>query len=361
MERRDREHGRIASLQVSLVPALIVAVLALAGMAVIFLYDARIAAGGWLTALVLWSGIAIGCLFALMIHTLTGGRWGTRFAPALFPAAMALPLIAALFAPILVELKIIYPWAYDPASTPSDVSQLYLNIPFYIARSLGALFFWTIMGLLLTRVSGGAAVLVAAIGLGIHGLIIGLIGLDWILSLEPAFISTSFGATLAFTQFAAALAWAAIISPTDSKDPALADIGGLLLATLLGITYLNFIAVLVIWYGNLPQKALFLVRRDEGPWMLIGVLAFALGSVFPIFSLFLERVRSSALGLRCIGAVALVGIALYDAYLIAPSFGVLSLASALVASTAVGALFVAFLSLSWAKDAHKKWSAARAR
>ncbi len=185
MERRDRKHGRIATLQRPVVPALIVAVLALAGMAAIFLYDARIAAGGWLTALVFWGGIAIGSLFAIMIYTLTGGRWGTGFAPALIPAAMALPLIAALFAPILVELKIIYPWAYDPASTPSDVSQLYLNIPFYIARSLGALFFWTIMALLLTRLSGEAAVLTAAIGLGIHGLIIGLIGLDWILRSNP--------------------------------------------------------------------------------------------------------------------------------------------------------------------------------
>ncbi len=119
--------------------------------------------------------------------------------------------------------------------------------------------------------------------------------------------------------------------------------------------------MLVISVRNLPQKALFLVRRDEWPWILIGVLAFALGSVFPIFSLFLERVRCSALGLRCIGAVVLVGIALYDAYLIAPSFGVLSLASALVAMIAIGALFVAFVSLSWGRDAHKKWSAARAR
>lgn len=361
LECRVRERAGLAPLQIRLAPAFVIGVIALGGMAAIFFYDARIAAGGWLTALVFWSGIAIGSLFAIMIHTLTGGRWGDRLAVAFVPCAMAPPLLAALFVPIWVGLRLIYPWADDPSSAPSGVSQLYLNIPFFIGRSVAVLLFWTLMGLLMTRLSRRAAVLAAAIGLAIHGLMIGLVGVDWILSLQPLFISTSFGATLAFTQLAAAFAWAAILPLGEREAGVLADLGGLLLATLLGVTYLNFIALLVIWYGNLPQKVLWFVQRDHWPWDLIAALAFVLGSLFPIFALFLEGLRRNALALRVIGALALIGIAFYYAYLIAPPFGVLSLLSALVAIIAIGALFVAYVSLPWARDAYRKWSCARAR
>jgi hypothetical protein len=357
----DREHEEPAQLQIHAAPPLVVALLALGGMAAIFSFDAKAAAGGWLTALAFWSSVTIGSLAAVMIHTLTGGRWGTRFAPVFVPCALATPLIGALFAPVLAEPEVFYPWTHDPTSAPADVSHLYLNVAFFIARTAAALCFWTLIAFLLTRLSGRAAVLTAAIGLAIHGLIIGIIGVDWILSLEPVFISTSFGATLAFTQLAAAFAWAVIISPGRRENTPLADLGGLLLATLLGITYMNFIAVLVIWYGDLPHKVSWFVHRDHWPWTLVAGAAFVLGSVVPIFSLFLQRVRASRRGLRIVGVIVLAGIAFYYAYLIGPSFGVLSLGSAFVAIIAVGALLVAFVGAPWARAAFDRWSSLRAR
>ncbi|QGM44332.1 hypothetical protein [Methylocystis heyeri] len=359
-EGQDQRRDQSLSLQIPGAAALLVAVAALCALVAFGFYDLKAAAGGWLMAAVFWSGVAVGCLFAVMIHTLTGGRWGAQFAAALVPGSIAAPLVVALFAPVLAALRLFYPWAQDPAAAPADVSQLYLNAPFYIARTLAALAFWSLIGVLLTRLAGTALLLSAAIGLAIHGLIIGLIGLDWILSLEPVFISTSFGATLAFTQLAAALAFAAIVAPESRDGVAVGDIGGLLLATLLGVVYLNFIAVLVIWYGDLPHKVLWLVRRDHWPWTLIAGLAFFLGAVFPIFWLFLQRVRNSRRGLRIIGAIALAGIALYYAYLIGPPFGALSLGAGLVAMIGIGALFVAFIGAPWARTAFCKWSSGRA-
>jgi hypothetical protein len=358
-EGEDQGRDRPLPLQTPVRPALVIALAALAGMAALLYLDRRAAAGGWLMAAVFWSGVAIGSLFAIMIHTLTGGRWGFSFAPALVPGAMAAPLVLVLFAPILVSLKFFYPWAHDAAAAPADVAQLYLNAPFFIARTLAALAFWSFIAVLLTRLSGAAVVLTAAIGLAIHGLLIGLIGLDWILSLEPVFISTSFGVTLAFTQLAAALAFAAIVSPQGRGSVAVGDIGGLLLATLLGLVYLNFIAVLVIWYGNLPHKVLWLVHRDHWPWTLIAGLAFFLGAIVPIFSLFLQRIRTTGFSLRIVGAITLVGIALYYAWLIAPPFGVLALGAGLLATVGVGALFVAFIGAPWPRAALYRWSAKR--
>ncbi len=336
---------------------LVIALLAFAGVGAFLWLAPRAAVGGWLLAFLFWSSMPIGSLFALMIHALTGGRWARRFAAVFVPYAGAILLIAVLFIPILVALPQFYPWASGAASAPADVSHLYLNRPFYTARSAGILTFWTIVGLLLPRLAGAAATLVAAIALAIHALIIGIIGLDWILSLEPVFFSTSFGATLAFTQFAAALAWAAVLSPGCEDDTGVADVGGLLLATLLGLTYLNFIAYLVIWYGDLPHKVSWLVHREPWPWRLLGLLSFILGAAAPILLLFLERVRSRRIGLRFVGIVALTGIALYYAYLTAPPFGELSLAAALVAAIAIGGLLMAYTATPWARSALQKWGA----
>ncbi len=351
--RRESEEPQPA-FHVNPWPPFVIGVLALAGMGAFVWFSPKAAAGGWLMALVFCSSIPIGSVFALMIHALTGGRWVTSFRAVFIPSASALWLIALFFVPVLTDLSYFYSWASTATVAPADVSQMYLNQPFFIARSATALIFWCIIGLLLPRLAGTARMLVAAIALALHALIIGVIGLDWILSLEPVFFSSSFGATLAFTQFAAALAWAAILSPRCKDDIGVADVSGLLLATLLGLTYLNFIAFLVIWYGDLPHKASWFAHREQWPWRLIGLLAFIFGAVVPIFLLFLERVRSSKTGSRRVGAIALAGIALYFAYLIAPPFGELSLGAGLLAAIAIGGLLIAYTATPWGRAALDK-------
>jgi hypothetical protein len=141
----------------------------------------------------------------------------------------------------------------------------------------------------------------------------------------------------------------------DDGDPAFADIGGLLLATLLGLAYINFMALLIIWYGDLPERVFWFTERAHGPWLPIAWLAFLFGSVVPIFALFLGRWRRDPRALRLIGVIALAGIALFEAYLIAPAFGSGSLGAAAVALIAIGALFVAFLAMPWARAPLRRW------
>lgn len=342
-------------------PPFLLGVAALVGIGFFVVFAPRAAAGGWLAAFVFWSGVSIGSVTAIMIHALTGGRWGLRFAAVFIPSAAAIPLMGVLFVPVLVEISYFYPWVSTASNVAPDVSRYYLNVPFFIGRSAIAFLLWSFLAFSLPRLTGWLEVLVAAIGLACFGLLIGPIGVDWILSLEPAFISDSFGVSLAITQLASALAWALIISAGTEEDIGLADLGGLLLATLLGITYINFIAVLVIWYGDLPSRVFWFVNRGAWPWKATAVFAFAFASVVPIFSLFLERVRSSRVGLRAVGVITLVGLAGYDAYLVAPPFGVLSLAAALLSVVAIGALFVAFLGTAFAQARFYKWRSAFAR
>ena len=80
-------------------------------------------------------------------------------------------------------------------------------------------------------------------------------------------------------------------------------------------------AVLIIWYGDLPEKVFWLVERTRAPWGPLALVAFLLVSVVPVGLLTFARVRQSGVALRAIGAIILAGLFVYLAVLIAPPFG----------------------------------------
>ncbi|MGN6570238.1 MAG: hypothetical protein ACTHLO_02360 [Pseudolabrys sp.] len=340
----------------ALTPAapLLVAVAALIGMGIFLLVAPKAAAGGWLAAFLFWSGIPLGGLLLMLIHALTGGRWGYRFAPEFIPSAAALPLMAFLSIPILAALPGFYPWVFGHGGVHADVHRWYLNAPFFIGRTAVAFVGWTALAFVLPRLAGPTQTIIAGLGLIFHGVAVSILGYDWVLSLAPHFTSSSFGATLAFAQLASALAWTAIVA-RDNGDPAFGDLGGLLLAALLGLTYVNFMALLIVWYGDVPERVNWFVERTHALWIAFAVLAFLLVSVVPIFALFLGRWRRSPRALRPIAVVVLAGLALFDIYLVVPAFDPLALGAAAVAIVAIGALLVAFLAMPWARAPLRQW------
>jgi hypothetical protein len=340
----------------ALTPAapLLVAVAALIGMGVFLLMAPKAATGGWLTAFLFWSGVPLGGLLALMIHALTGGRWGVRFAPELITTAAAIPLMALLSVPMLAALPGFYPWVFGHGGVHADVHRWYLNAPFFIGRTALAFVGWSALAFVLPRLAGAPAAILAGLGLIFHGVMISIVGYDWVLSLDPHFTSSSFGATLAFAQLASALAFTAVVA-RDDGDPAFADLGGLRLAALLGLVYMYFMALLIVWYGDVPERVQWFVDRTQAPWIVVAVFAFLLGSVVPIFSLFLGRWRRNPRALRIVGLVALLGIVLFDACLVAPAFGPLALGAAALATIAIGALLVSFLAMPWAQAPLRHW------
>lgn len=276
----------------------------------------------------------------MMIHRLTSGGWGEIIAPVVGPAAMTIPLLVLLAVPVFVAIPTLYPWAQHPPSLKPDVLSIYLNRPAFIVRSLIAFAGWTSLAFLLPRTSGGRGQLLAALGLVFHALVISSVSIDWYLSIEPPFTSSSFGAGVAISSLVAALAWAAVWMPASEDDPAIGDVGALLLATVLGITYIDFMAVLVIWYGDIPREAAWFVARDPLPWRALAVVAFVLGSLIPALALIQVRFRNQLRPLRLVGAITLIGIAAYDAYLIVPPAGVAALVPALLAILGIGLAIV---------------------
>ena len=67
------------------------------------------------------------------------------------------------------------------------------------------------------------------------------------------------------------------------------------------------------------------------------------GSAVPIIALLLGCLRNHRKPLRVIGAIVLVGLAFYDAYLIAPPFGPRTLVATALALIAIGGLLAGLM------------------
>ena len=327
MNGRERKHA---------FAMLLAAAIFTAALIVCAFLEPRQAAAGWLIGFLFWSQVPVGSLVLSMIWTLTGGRWGESLRPVLVPATASVPWLFIAIIPVLIAIPLLYPWVAANDAVKPDVAADYLNLPFFIGRSLIALAVWSAFSILIERVGQRHAVLTAGLGLLLYGITISSVSIDWFLSLEPPFVSSSFGASVGIMQLIAAMAWAALLAPERPGDPASSDIGGLLLAFVLGITYVDFMAFLVIWYGDLPHQELWFVERDRLPWSAVAAAWFILGSVAPISALFLSRVRRSRSALRVVATSVLAGSMLYIAYLIAPRFGAACLIPAAFALAAIG-------------------------
>jgi hypothetical protein len=303
---------------------------------VIAYFSPKTGAAGWLTGFIFWMQLLSGSLVLVMIHRLTGGRWGAAVAPAIAPATAAVPALILLAVPLLISVPVLYPWHHGAEAVKSDVLSYYLNIPSFVVRSAIALFGWSALAWFIPRLADDRGRLVAALGLVFYALTISSVSIDWYLALEAPFTSSSFGASVAIASLVSALAWAALVMPTPEDISATGDVGGLLLATILGLTYIDFMAVLVIWYGDLPREEIWFVERSPWLWVALAIVAFLLTSLIPTLALLLSRVRNRPGPLRLVGICTLCGIAIYNAYLIAPPAGAAAVLTSFIAIVGIG-------------------------
>lgn len=273
---------------------------------------------GWLVAWSAAGGVPVGATVLLMIHAITGGRWGEALGPVLRPAAALMPLVAILFLPVALALPAAYPWAAEFGAVVPSVARTYLNAPFFLARAAVALVGWSVLGNLAGR--GRMGRLTAGLGLAFYGLTISLVAVDWLLSVEPRYTSSAFAAGLAIQQMLSALAVAALVTPPGLDEGAASDLAGLILATLLGVLYIAFMAFIVAWYGDLPVKASWFGRRGQDGWGATIALAALAGGVGPFVALLFGPVRRSPAALRLVAVPILAGILLHLVWLVLPAY-----------------------------------------
>jgi hypothetical protein len=317
-----------------------VGALAFLGWAAVTLGEPAAGLQGWLIGFVFVSGLSLGSLAIVLIHRLTAGRWGAAFAPELAPAAQLTPLLLLFVLPVLLGLGLIYPWAHTPLEVDEGVRRFYLNPPLFWVRTLVALGGWSAIALSLHRIEGPRGRLGAGLALAFHGLAVSLIGVDWMLSVKPSFTSSDFGMAFATEQLMAGFAFAALQARARAPDQPSGDIAGLLLATIIGLTYLVFMDYLVVWYGDRPPLDSWYVSRAGHGWRPLVWLSL-LCVVASLVLLAARRAFGTHRAVAGAGALALVGLLSLQTWLLAPAFGAQVLLPEALALLAMGGVWLA--------------------
>jgi hypothetical protein len=297
----------------------------------------------YLFSYVFWLGVALGCLGFLMVHHLTGGRWGFAVRRFYEAAIMTLPLMALLFIPICFGLRDLYPWT-DPQAIDADpVLQHrsgYMNAPGFIIRAAVFFLIWIGVALALNKWSFQQDATtgveptrklrtLSGPGIALYPVTATFVLVDWVLSLEPDWYSTMFVVLIIIGQMLAGLAFGIMLLALLYKTKPMSDIvttthfhhlGMLLLAFVMLWTYMSFGELLIIYSGNLPHEIVWYLHRIAGDWKVVVWFLFLFHFLIPFFLLLSRELKRNVPVLATIAGVIFFAHIVNTYWLIAPSF-----------------------------------------
>ncbi|HLV86792.1 MAG TPA: hypothetical protein VKV39_07430 [Candidatus Sulfotelmatobacter sp.] len=327
---------------------------------------------GYLLGFMDWLGVALGSMAILMIRHLTGGGWGMVIRRILGAAMRTLPLLAVLFIPVILGVHHLYIWArpLDQIADKhlrehlADITKTYLTTNGFIIRAIIYFAIWNLLSFLLSYWSKqtdrpGAPdntekfKAVAGPGLILYGFTISFAAIDWVMSLDPSWISTIFGLVILIGEVLSAMCFAVVVErilynykPMSEmlKPDFVHDHGKWILAFTMVWAYFSFSQWLIIWAGNLPAEITFYLRRLNGGWGNVALFLALFHFVVP-FAILLSRPFKRDIRKLVWLAVWMMCMRWVDLFwIIEPNFSKtfqISLAD-IVVSIAIGAFWLAY-------------------
>jgi hypothetical protein len=270
----------------------------------------------YLLGFMCWLGVALGSMAILMIRHLTGGGWGTVIRRILGAAMRTLPLLALLFIPVIFGIRHLYIWAQPLANIQDkhlhdhlvQITQTYLTVNGFWIRAAFYFAIWNLLSFLLSKWSketdrpnapdhSGRFKAVSGPGLILYAFTISFAAIDWVMSLDPSWISTIFGLIILIGEVLSAMCFAVVVERilfnykpmSEMLTPDFVhDHGKWMLTFIMVWAYFSFSQWLIIWAGNLPAEITFYLRRLGGGWGAIGLILVLFHFAVP-FALLLSR------------------------------------------------------------------------
>ncbi len=298
----------------------------------------------YLIAWVFWIQVALGALVILMIQNTVGGRWGLAIQRVLEAATQTLPLLAILFLVVIVGIPHLYEWSHADVVAHDELLQKkapYLNVPFFIIRSviyfaiwIGIAYFLRKWSIKLDQDPDDAATRkklrnLSAPGILIFGITVTFASVDWMMSIEPHWYSTIYGMMFGVGTLASGFAfsiivlmgllkyrpWSEVIQTLD-----ISDLGNWLLASIMLWAYIAFSQFLIIWAANLPEETTWYLARTTGGWQWVAIVNIALHFFLPFFFLLSRGTKREPGRLKMIAWLVLIMRFVDLVWLIFPAF-----------------------------------------
>lgn len=314
----------------------------------------------WQTYLInflLWSAIAQGgVLFSAVMH-MTKARWSGPLAGLSESFAAFFPLSFILFLILFIGKTHVFPWLHEDLHG----KEIWLNIPFLFTRdgigllilySLGFGYLFYALQLKLSNqgpggrlrqiifnhqqrkqlspeqlrekmtIWGGFYILAFAV-------VLCLIGFDLVMSMDPHWISTLFGAyhfvKSFFIGLGALIILAAIVQnqhqDTVFITPAnFHDVGKLFFGFCLLWADFFYVQLLVIYYGNIPEETYYIIIRTmQTPWNKLAWAVFIVCFVGPFFILLNQKIKTKPMIMAVICGIIIIGIWFEHLLLLGPA------------------------------------------
>ncbi len=283
----------------------------------------------YLVAFSFWITISLGGLFLSLLHHLTGAVWSVVIRR-IFETIMAiLPWMMLFIIPALFGMRELYHWSHPETVAHDELLQIkspYLNVTFFIIRTVVFALIWTLVGRALYRFSikndetGDETYLQKAKRLSPAGIILfaltfSFASFDWLMSLDAHWYSTIFGvyifggSTLAIYSFITLF-----VIFFDKKGPLKGlvsvehyhDLGRLIFTFVVFWSYIAFSQYFLIWYANIPEETVWFTHRWVGSWKIISVFLVIGQFIIPFFILMIRAMKRNLLMLTVMASWMLI-------------------------------------------------------
>ena len=311
----------------------------------------------YLINFLLWSGIAQGgLLFSVVMHTVKA-RWSGPLSNLAESFTAFFPISFGLFLILFLGRNDLFPWLHQDLHG----KEVWLNIPFLFTRDsvgllilygLGFLYLYHAFWLKLDRsISSGRIrtflykrwdqripdaqtcnhrmTVFGILYILAFAIILSLIGYDLVMSMDPHWYSTLFGAYTFVKAFYVGLGGLIILASAlhlypeiefNLKPSDFHDIGKLFFAFCLVWADFFYVQLVVIWYGNIPEETSFIIQRVMLlPWRGLAWTVFGLAFLLPFLVLLNRRIKTRPLLMIILCSIVIFGIWLENLLLLGPA------------------------------------------
>lgn len=305
----------------------------------------------YLFAFMFWFGVTIGSTAWLMGHHVTGGGWGFILRRPLEAATRCWPFVLGMWVPLAIAMFFsmrdghhgLYEWA-DQSIVAGDKVLIakhgYLNPAAWLGRAGLYFAIWFTLSFFLNKwsrdedasddpISRHRLSLMSGWGLILFLLTTTFATIDWVMTLEPHWYSSLWGAIFLVGQAHSTMCLMIILVRRLGHDLPIVkniekryfrDIGNLMLAFTLLWAYVNYDQFLIMYSANIAEEAPWFLHRTTHGWQYIGAANIILHFVIPFLFLLMSLTKVNIYNLARLATFLVVARYIDLWFYVVPSF-----------------------------------------